>query len=530
MKSIRSDSEIAKKAAPRLRILMASSEAVPYAKSGGLADMVSALSIALAKEGHEVIIALPRYYGIDRSQLKALEGPMGVPVGSGEEWCKVFTTVMPDSPKENPINVYFIEHERFFGRDGIYGTAAEPDFLDNPQRFTFFSKSIFQLCRKLNWYPDVLHAHDWPTALVPVFLKFVERSIVLETEFASEGSFPLEKQENFSKTVSVLTIHNLGYQGIYYKDNFDYTGLGWETFYNAGFDDYNMMNLLRAGLWSADTLNTVSPNYAEETKTAAYGFRMDGILRHRAEDYRGILNGIDTDIWNPEKDLLIPQPYSAEDLKGKALAKAELQKEFGLPQDPNIPVMGLVSRLTEQKGIGELFGPSYGSAYSICQDYDIQFVLLGSGVSWCENEIRSLTARLSNFKAKIGYNEKLSHLIEAGSDFFLMPSRYEPSGLNQMYSLVYGTIPIVRNTGGLTDTVENFNQETGNGTGFMFDDLTPQAIYNTVGWAVWAWYNRPKQIEAMRSRGMKMNFSWARSAKAYIQMYHSTLQKMNREQ
>jgi starch synthase len=514
MRATRRGSGVTQKKSNKLKILMAASEAVPYAKSGGLADMVSALSIALAKEGHEVAITLPRYYCVDRSQLTALEGPMGVPMGYGEEWCEVCSTVLPGSPEKNPVKVYLIEHEKFFGKDGIYGTQAEPDFLDNPRRFAFFSKSVFQLCRKLNWYPDILHAHDWPTAMVPVYLKFADRG-------ASESS------DSFSKTVSILTIHNLGYQGIYYKSNFDYTGLGWEEFYNAGFEDWSMMNFLKAGLWSADSLNTVSPNYAEETKTAAYGFRLDSILRYRSADYRGILNGIDTDIWNPQKDPLIPQPYGAGDQKGKALAKAALQREFALPQDPKKPILSVISRLTGQKGVGELFGPGYGSAYSICQDYDLQFVLLGSGEGWCENEVRSLTSRLSNFKAKIGYDEKLSHLIEAGSDFFLMPSRYEPSGLNQMYSLAYGTIPIVRNTGGLTDTVENYDQETGKGTGFMFNDLTPQAIYNTVGWAMWAWYNRRKQIEDMRSRGMRMDFSWAKSAKSYIEMYEWTLKKWN---
>ena len=491
-----------------MKILIAASEAVPYAKTGGLADMVSALSLALARQGHDVRLVLPRYYGIDRTVLAALEGPMGVPMGGGEEWCEVYAGLLPGSSEKKPIKVYFIDHEKFFGRDGIYGTPAEPDFLDNPRRFTFFSRSVFQLCRKISWYPDILHAHDWPGALIPVFLKYGER------------------REEFSKTASILTIHNLGYQGIYGKDNFYVTDLGWETFYSAGFEDWNMMNLLKAGICSADTLNTVSPNYAEETKTAAYGFRLDGILRSRAAHYCGILNGIDTEIWNPKKDEYLPATYNTKNMSGKAKAKELLQQEFGLPPSPDTPIIGLITRLTGQKGIGELFGPAYGSAYPICRDMNLQFVVLGTGEAWCENEIRSLAGKLSNLKARIGYSEKLSHLIEAGSDFFLMPSRYEPSGLNQMYSLVYGTIPIVRNTGGLTDTVENFNQDTGSGTGFMFDDLTPQAIYNTVGWAIWAYYSRRPQIEAMRLRGMEKDFSWDRSATQYIEMYKGALKKI----
>ncbi|GHV77491.1 glycogen synthase [Spirochaetia bacterium] len=486
-----------------MKVLMTASEAVPYAKAGGLADAVSALSLALAKLGHEVRIVIPRYYGVDRAELTRLEGAMGVHVGGGEKWCAVYTAELPGSSKQNPVKVYFIDHEKFFGRDGIYGTPAEPDFLDNPRRFAFFCRAAFQLCRKIAWFPEVLHAHDWPTALVPVFLKFGER------------------QTGFADTVSVLTIHNLGYQGIYNKDNFGYTGLGWNDFYAAGFEDGSMMNLLKAGLYSADKLNTVSPNYAEETKTHVQGFRLDGILRYRSADYLGILNGIDSALWSPETDTYLPQQYSARDIGGKAKAKEALQREFGLPGKADVPVVGMVTRLTGQKGVGALFGPAYGSAWSICRDMNLQFVLIGTGETWCENEIHSLSGRLSNFKAKIGYSENLSHLIEAGSDFFLMPSQYEPCGLNQMYSLAYGTLPIVRNTGGLSDTVSNYEEKTGEGTGFMFDDLTPSAIYNTVGWAVWAYYNRRDHIEAMRLRGMKQDFSWEKSAQRYVGMYES---------
>jgi len=493
-----------------VKILMVSSEAVPWAKTGGLADMVSALSINLAKLGHDVRIVIPRYYSIDRSKLKLLPGAMGTPMGGGvEEWSAVYTTDMPGTTKKNPVKVYFIDHEIFFGRDGIYGNPAESDFIDNPRRFMFFCRASFQLCRKIKWYPDVLHAHDWPAAVVPVYLKFAERV---------KGS-----AGGFENTISIMTIHNLGYQGIYHKDNFDYAGLGWDVFYKAGFEDWNMLNMLKAGLYSSDKLNTVSPNYAEETKTQAHGFRLDGVLRYRSADYSGILNGIDNNVWNPEKDAYIPETYSVKNMEGKAKAKEALQKEFNLPRNSKVPIIGMVTRLTDQKGVGDLFGPTYGCTWSICRDMDVQMVLLGSGEQWCENEISGLASRLSNFKAKIGYSEKISHLIEAGSDFFLMPSRYEPCGLNQMYSLVYGTLPIVRATGGLVDTVENFNEKTGSGTGFMFDYMSPSSIYDTVGWAVWAWYNRKSDIEKMRKRGMMMDFSWELSAKKYVELYEETL-------
>jgi len=298
------------------------------------------------------------------------------------------------------------------------------------------------------------------------------------------------------------------------------------VYYSAGFEDWSMINLLKAGLYSSDKINAVSPNYAEETKTQEHGFRLDGVLRYRSGDYCGILNGIDTAVWNPQKDTLIPKRYSAADLEGKAVAKKALQRYFGLPEDSSIPVIGMVTRLTDQKGVGELFGPTYGSAWQICNDFKLQLVLVGSGESWCEHEISSLSSRLPNFKAHIGYSEELSHLIEAGADFFLMPSRYEPCGLNQMYSLVYGTLPIVRRTGGLADTVENYDENKGTGTGFMFDHLTPRAIYDTVGWAIWAWYNHPEQIEAMRQRAMKQDFSWEKSAKKYVALYEEAQKKL----
>jgi len=512
----------------KLKILMCASEAVPFAKTGGLADAVSSLSLALAQLGHEVKIVMPRYYGINRDKLKKLDGALGVPMAGGEEWSAVYTTELPaggtsadsfSGGKKNPVQVYFIDHEAFFGRDGIYGTPFEPDFLDNARRFSFFCKACFQLCRKIGWYPDVLHAHDWPAAIAPVFLRYQEKYSAKVSESGEKGSF--------EKTVSVLTIHNLGYQGIYSKDSFFYTGLGWDVFYQAGFDDWNMMNLLKAGINSADRINTVSPNYAKETLTYEGGFRLDGSLRYRGDAYTGILNGIDTNVWNPALDTYIPMPYSVKEMEGKAKAKLALQRRYGLPETEKVPIVGMICRLTEQKGVGPLFGPTYGSAYSFCHDMDLQFVFLGAGEAWAEHEISSLASHLSNFKAHIGYSEELSHLIEAGSDFFLMPSLYEPCGLNQMYSLNYGTLPIVRNTGGLADTVEKYNQETGEGTGFMFDYLSPNSIYDTVGWAVWAWYNKKKDIDAMRSRGMQLDFSWKKSALQYTELYRKAMGTTN---
>lgn len=488
-----------------MKILMISAEAVPYAKTGGLADAVSALSIALYNAGHDVRIVIPRYYKIDRTALTLLDGPLGVFCGYTEEWTAVYQDYMPNTK----LPVYFIDHEHAFGRDGIYGTPLETDFSDNPFRFSLLSQAAFQLCRKLNWIPDIMHAHDWSAALVPVLLKFNER------------------YSEFFNTASVFTIHNLGYQGVYGKHHYPVLGLAWDYFYAAGFEDWDKINFLKAGLLSSDVLTTVSPNYALEIQRPEYGFRMDGILRERSTDLFGILNGVDTETWNPSKDKKIPFQYTAKTLIKKAKNKAALQEQMGLPINPAVPLFGIITRLADQKGVAELFAPTYGSAFSFCRDMDLQLVVLGSGERWCEEELRALNEKLPNLAVYIGYDDALSHLIEAGSDFFLMPSRYEPCGLNQMYSLLYGTLPVVRKTGGLADTVENYNEKTGAGTGFVFDYLSPNSIYDTVGWAVWAWYNKPEHIKAMRLRGMKQDFSWNTSAKKYLQVYENAHSKLN---
>ena len=489
-----------------MKILMVTSEAVPFAKTGGLADAVSALSIALTELGHDVRIILPRYYKIDREKLELLPEPMSVHCGFGEVWTAVYKSVLPG---KTPVPIYFIDHEQLFGRDGIYGTPQETDFHDNPERFTLLSQSAFQLCRKLDWIPDIIHAHDWSAALTPVLLKFKER------------------YNGFEKTASIFTIHNLGYQGIYGKHKFHVTGLDWNVFYAAGFEDYDSMNFLKAGLVSADFLTTVSPTYAKEIQNPAFGFRMDGILRYRSENLVGILNGVDTNVWNPAIDKKIVTNYTSASISKKIDNKLALQEKMGLEINPDIPLIGIITRLADQKGISEIFAPTYGCAYNLCKDMKLQFVILGSGESWCENEIRTLQCNLPNLRAFIGYDDGLSHLIEAGSDFFLMPSRYEPCGLNQMYSLLYGTLPIVRRTGGLADTVENYNEATGDGTGFVLDDLTPQSIYDTVGWAIYAWYNKKDHIEKMKKRAMSSNFGWDESAKKYENVYEEALKILN---
>jgi starch synthase len=482
---------------------MVSSEAVPYAKAGGLGDMVSALAVELARQDHDVRVVLPRYYGIDKGALELMPGPLGVPVGFGTQWCGVYRSTLPGSE----VPVYFLDHERLFGRDGIYGSKAVPDFPDNPERFALLSRGAFQLAKRLEWIPDIMHAHDWPTALVPVFLR------------TWESSGP------FASTASVLTIHNLGYQGIYPKDTIVFTQLSWDQFHGSGFEWHDTLNLLKAGLSNADILSTVSPTYAAEIQTSNFGFGLDGLLRRRGADLFGVLNGIDYTVWSPDTDHKIPHRFDDRRLAGKAANKKELQRRLGLAVDAKAPLVGMVTRLVDQKGVGALAGPSFGSLWGMCTDFAVQFAILGSGDAWCETELTSLAARLPNLAVQIGYDDGLAHLIEAGADFFLMPSAYEPCGLNQMYSLRYGTLPIVRRTGGLADTVEQYVEATGEGTGFLFEQLTPRAIYDTVGWAVWTWFNRREHVTAMRRRAMRQRFSWDGSARRYGELYQWALDR-----
>jgi starch synthase len=488
---------------PGLKILMVTSEVFPFAKAGGLGDMVAALSSELRRQGNDVRVVLPRYYSIDVGRLQRTGGPLGVPLGVEEEWCAVYQSRLSDAD----VPVYFLGHDELYGRDGIYGTKAEPSFADNLRRFALLSRGAFQLCRALSWIPDVMHAHDWPAAVVPVCL------------------YGREHEGEFADTGSVLTIHNLGHQGVFPREEFVHLPLAPELYSSAGFESASGINLLQAGIHNADILTTVSPTYANEIQTPEFGCGLDGLLRRRRPDLFGVLNGMDYEIWNPETDLEIPANFSHQNLDRKAINKTALQEAMGLEIDLKVPLIAMISRLVDQKGFGALCGPTYGSLYSICDELDLQFVILGSGDQWCEEELATLAAKLPNLAVALEFNDPLSHLITAGADFFLMPSAYEPCGLSQMYALRYGTLPIVRHTGGLADTVKNFDEKTGGGTGFMFDDLTPKAIANTVGWAVWAWYNRPGDIITMRRRAMRLRFSWNASAARYGELYEASLDR-----
>lgn len=483
----------------KYKILLIASECAPYAKVGGLADVVAALPKTLRKWGHDARILLPLYASVDRVR-HAVRFAQSVCVHMGnqeEQWIGLH-----EARLDGEVPVWFVDCERFFGRSGIYDEPSG-EYGDNAFRFALLSKAALQVCKDTGFIPDVMHAHDWPTALVPVFLKTWDRILS-----------PL------SSTASVLTIHNIGHQGVYHVSAFPYIGVGWEHFTSDRFEDHGKINLLKAGLWFADKLTTVSPRHAQEILEPVGGMGLAPFLNARRADLTGILNGADYDHWDPESDPLIPARYSRKDFSGKALCKQALQRRMGLEERSDWPLFGVISRFAPQKGIALLTECLPGALAQML----FQLVVLGTGDPGQENFFRWLASVWPGRVAcHIGFSHELSHEIEAGCDFFLMPSLYEPCGLNQIYSMKYGTLPVVRATGGLDDTVENYDETTGRGTGFKFWQPTASALHNTIGWAVSTWFDRPEHIALLRRQAMEQDFSWNRSAKQYLRVYQQAI-------
>jgi starch synthase len=481
-----------------LKVLFVSSEAAPFAKTGGLGDVVGALPKALRRRGVDVRVVVPLYAGMDWNALERLDGGLHVPMYWGTAVGAVRLGRLPRSD----VPVYFLEYHRYFDRPHLYGEPGDA-YDDNLERFTYLSRGALELCKAIGFFPDVINANDWQTALVPVYVNTVE------------WARPLHG------AATVYTIHNLAHQGVTDGGAMFITGLG-DHHYNPGeFEHFGALNLAKAALHHSTLLSTVSPTYAREIQTPGHGFGLDGLLHSRHHDLVGILNGIDTDAWNPETDRHLPATFGVERMEGKAACKAALQKEAGLPVDPRVPLFGVVGRLTAQKGFDVL-----AHAMERVLSWDAQVVLLGRGDPDAEHFFWDLAERRRDrFRAWIRFDDRLAHLVEAGSDFFLMPSRFEPCGLNQMYSQRYGTLPVVRATGGLVDTVENYVEATGEGTGFVFGDLTPGALADTIGWALSTWYHRPAHVEAMRRRGMGKDFSWDHAAEAYERLYLQAYQR-----
>lgn len=487
-----------------LNILFVASEVHPFAKVGGLADVVFALCRELRINGHDARIVLPRYSFIsgEKYGLQSCLEPMGVWMGDVEEWCAVRTTLYQDVP------VYFIEHHLYFDREGIYHDNSMHDYDDNPRRFGFLSRAALQLCKDIGFNPDIVHAHDWQTALVTAYLKLWHWN-----------------DRQLGSAASVLTMHNIAHQGIYPKMNMTYLGLGWHNFTENKFESFDQVNFLKGGIYFADCITTVSPTFAREIIVPHGGFGLAPYLSNRASAFRGILNGIDAEQWNPQTDKLIPANFSYTSLEGKLVCKQELQRRFDLREDPNIAVVGVVGRFVSQKG----FDLIAKTIEKITGGMIVQFVILGSGERYLETYFGDLPKRYSGtIGSYIGFDNQRAHLIEAGSDFFLMPSIFEPCGLTQMYSQNYGSLPIVRATGGLDDTVDQYDEATGEGTGFKFWDATEDALYYTVGWAISTYYDRPLHIKKMVATAMKRDFSWKRQAHEYEATYHQAIANKKR--
>ena len=490
-----------------MNVLFIASEAVPFAKTGGLADVVSSLAAYLHKNGHNVKIVIPYYKiikdksgeGKGKIKVKAIMDSFCVHMGNAQEqWCGLYETT-----GDGKVPVWLIECDNFFNRDGIYHDKEYNDFLDNPSRYAFLSNAALQACIDTGFSPDIIHCHDWQTAPALAYAK---------TWYWDNPTV--------GRAANVLTVHNAQYQGTYAKEHFNYMGFGWQHWTSDKFEDNGHINMLKAGIFFAEAVNTVSPTHALEISSPHSEFGLAPYFGAKGNNFCGILNGVDYDEWNPEKDPYIKSKFSSSDLSGKSVCKNDLQKRFLLKEDDNIPIIGVVARMASQKGYDLLAGV----LEKILTEMHVQFAIVGSGDKGLEGYFGWLPAAYGGkIGSYIGYSNELAHVVEAGCDMFLMPSRFEPCGLNQMYSLKYGTLPIVRKVGGLADSVDNYNPNTGVGTGFVFDDATPEAIYGTVKWAVDTWYNNREHFVRMQKRAMEVDFSWNVAGKHYLDLYKKAL-------
>ena len=492
-----------------MNIAVASSEVVPFAKTGGLADVCGALPQQLLALGHEVSVFLPGYRAVVYGDFGLLETDIKfeIPLGNKVVEGRLLRTTLPDSA----VQVYVVAQDEYFDREALYGEQGN-DYSDNCERFVFFSRSVLEAVRLLDLKADIIHANDWQTGLIPALLK---------EEYSSN---PL-----YENIASLITIHNLAYQGVFPADQMSLTGLDWKHFNQAKMEYYNQLNLLKTGIVFADAINTVSPTYAQEIQTAEQGCGLEGVLVDRSDCLSGILNGIDTVAWNPETDTLIPANFSVDNWPlGKAICKQHLQKLFGLEEDANRPLIGIVGRLASQKG--------WSMILQVMKQWldqrDVQWVVLGTGDPDYHTILTNLyQTHPHKLGLRLGFSNELAHQIEAGSDMFLMPSQYEPCGLNQMYSMAYGTVPVVRNTGGLADTIIDADDSDESGdqsklaNGFTFDEFDASALETAISRAVDVYWHDKEKWRALVAAGMQRDWSWAASAKEYQQLYEQTIAK-----
>lgn len=462
-----------------MKIALCASEAVPFAKTGGLADVAGALPLALERLGQEVIVVLPRYRDISGPRFSLARDKGGFP----------YATI------GRKIRVYFIENDAYFNRACLYGEKTG-DYKDNLERFSYYCRRSLELFARVGFQPDVIHVHDWQASLIPVFLQ------------AGYANDPF-----YRRTRTVLTIHNIGYQGLFAREEFPLLGLDWSYFDMEKLEFYGRINILKGGMVFSDLINTVSPTYSKEIQTKEFGFGLEGVLLRRKDDVYGILNGLDYSIWDPAGDSFIAAPYSLKNIQDKRRNKQNLQRICGLPEEKDVPLCGIVSRLAEQKGF-DIFSEALKSILRM----NLQLVILGTGDQKYHLLLEKFAKRHpGKFSLHLKFDDSLAHKIYAGSDIFLMPSKYEPCGLGQLISLRYGTIPLVFKTGGLADTITPE-------TGFLFDAYTAPELTGTLKRALAA-YRRQGQWRQLIEKAMQCDFSWEESARRYLQLYEKAISK-----
>jgi len=488
-----------------VKILVTTSEAVPFSKTGGLADVCGALPAALARLGHHPMVILPAYRQA-RYCGEPIE-PLGidfiVPIASKTVTGRLLASRLPASD----VPVYLVQQDEYFDRDELYAVDGE-DYVDNCERFVFFSRAVMEAIRLLELDVDVIHANDWQTGLVPAYLKIEYRSL-----------------PRYQQIACLFAVHNMGYQGRFWHWDMLLTGLDWKHFNWHEMEYFGKLNLLKTGLVFADSISTVSPRYAEEIQTPKFGAGLEGVLQYRRDVLSGILNGVDEEEWNPATDPLLAANYTLETVgQGKPVCKAALQRELGLAERPDVPLVGMIGRLADQKGfdlVAEVIPEWVGKS-------EMQWVILGKGDPKYHRVFERIAARHPDKVAvRLEFSDELAHRIEAGADLFLMPSRYEPCGLNQMYSLKYGTVPVVRETGGLADTIVDTTDRTlaeGTANGFSFREDKPQALSETLRRAEEAYY-RQEVWGRLIVTGMQQDWSWGRSAAEYVKLYERTVQR-----
>ena len=489
-----------------MNVLVVSSEAVPFVKTGGLADVAGALPLYLREVGVSTALMLPLYQKVTESGLKLTRERATIRVPLGEK--VVEGAIWSGRIPESDVPVYFLQQDAFFNRPELYGEKGK-DYADNSQRFIFFSRGCLEAIKALRLKPDVLHVNDWQTGLIPVYIKTLYKD-----------------DPDVAGIATLMTVHNLAYQGTFWHWDMPLTGLSWDLFNWTELEFYGKINFLKGGLVFADGLNTVSKTYAQEIQTEEYGAGLEGMLTQRRNELFGVVNGIDYRIWNPAIDPHIATQYSPDDLSGKADCKRALQSESNLSAEPRTPLIGIISRLDQQKGFDLI-----EQVMEEIMDLGVQLVLLGTGDPRYHEVFEQMARKHpEQFAAHLKFDNALAHRIEAGADIFLMPSRFEPCGLNQLYSLKYGTVPVVRAVGGLKDTIVDANPKSvksGKANGFSFEPYEAQAMLGAIRRAV-ELYRKPKDWKTLMLTGMGQDWSWERAAREYLDLYNWTVGRLRK--